>query len=321
MLQEMLRLLFMLHAYPPYHNAGAETYLHNLAKWLTGRGHDVKVLTRDPLAGLSEWEGVKLGRRGPVRWTDREVAGRIVVTHLDETPIAEAAAARTGRPLVHVLHNDRQLEFHHVRIADLLVANSEWLLDHIPERFTDTAQTVLYPPTFVDDYDTDPEHRSRISLVNLLDGKGAPLFYELARRLPDREFWGISGAYGAQKPAPALPNLEIRPNRPDMGPVWEETRILLAPSVYESYGKAAVEALASGIPVIAHPTEGLSESLGTAGIFCDREDPDAWVAAIENLDDSRRYRAAARRARSRAEELEKITIDQLTRLEELLETL
>lgn len=310
----------MLHAYPPRHNAGAETYVHQLHRWLAARGHDVRVLQRDPIAG-GEWEGIKTGRRGPPRWTDRTTDGAVILTHLDETPIAEAAAARVGAPLVHVVHNDKQLDFHQVRRADLIVANSDWIAETIPDRFADTPTVVLYPPTFCADYPTDPAERVAITLVNLLEGKGAPLFYELARRLPARTFYGVVGAYGIQVPAPSLPNLRIIRNRPDMGPVWDETRLYLQPSVYESYGKAAVEALASGIPVIAHPTEGLKESLGPAGIFCDRDDPDAWVEAIEALDDTEAYELASKTARTRAEELETLTVSQLETLEAALETL
>lgn len=315
-----MKLVSMIHAYPPYHNAGAETYVHQLHRWLAARGHDVRVLQRDPIAG-GEWEGVRTGRRGPPRWVDRTTAGAVILTHLDETPIAEAAAARVGVPLVHVVHNDKQLDFHNVRHADLIVANSDWIAETIPDRFADTPTVVLYPPTFVSDYRTDPAERVALTLVNLLEGKGALVFYELARRLPDRLFYGVVGAYGAQVPAPKLDNLKTIRNRPDMAPVWDETRLYLQPSVYESYGKAAVEALASGIPVIAHPTEGLLESLGSAGVFCDRDNIDAWVEAIEAFDDPETYRLAAKAARARAEELEARTVAQLEALEAELEKL
>jgi glycosyltransferase involved in cell wall biosynthesis len=75
--------------------------------------------------------------------------------------------------------------------------------------------------------------------------------------------------------------------------VWAQTRVLMVPSVHESYGMAAVEALASGIPVIAHPTPGLREALGDAGTFVDRADVRAWVAAIKELyPDGERWDAA-----------------------------
>jgi glycosyltransferase involved in cell wall biosynthesis len=77
------------------------------------------------------------------------------------------------------------------------------------------------------------------------------------------------------------------------GDVWAKTRILLARSLYESYGMAAVEALASGIPVIAHPTPGLREALGDAALFLDRQDVLAWAVAIEELHADGDHRAEA----------------------------
>jgi glycosyltransferase involved in cell wall biosynthesis len=311
----------MLHAYPPYHNAGAESYVHQLHRWLVGRGHEVQVLQRDPIAGPS-WDGVKTGRRGPPRWVDRITSGKLILTHLDETPIAENAAGRTGSPLVHILHNDQQLDFHNVRRADLIVANSDWIAETIPDRFASTPTAVLYPPTFCADYETDPRERVAVTLVNLTREKGAHVFYELARRLPDRPFYAVTGAYGVQVPKPRdLDNVRPIRNRPNMAPVWDETRLYLQPSSYESYGKAAVEALASGIPVIAHPTEGLRESLGPAGVFVDRDDLDGWETAIRELDDPETYALASKAARARAEELEARTVAQLRNVETFLEEL
>lgn len=314
-----MRLLWIIHQYPPVHNAGAETMAHQINRWLLGRGHTVTVHTRDV---AHRWEGIDVRRRGPLRWMVREAKeADVVITHLDETKIAEGVALQAGKPLVHVLHNDRQLTYHGVTKADLLVANTAWLRDTIPARLAGVTTVTVHPPTFTSDYTTDGPDRTAITLINLLEAKGGALFYRLAGRLPDRRFLAVTGAYGPQLKPPPLPNLTVRPNRPDMVPVWEQTRLLLAPSSYESFGKAAVEALASGIPVIAHPTSGLLESLGGAGIFEDRDDDDAWVASIGDLDDPAVYASASAAARRRAEELEAVTVRQLEELERALEEL
>jgi glycosyltransferase involved in cell wall biosynthesis len=240
---------------------------------------------------------------------------------LDETPVAEAAARRLNKPVAHILHNDRQLQFHKVQKADLLIANSNWIAASIPDRLKSSPTEVLYPPTFLTGLDLIGDGRDAITLVNMLEAKGAGLFYDLAERLPDRQFLAVTGAYGQQVKPPDLPNLTVRPNRVDMEPVWAQTRLYLQPSSYESYGKAAVEAMAHRIPVLAHPTPGLLESLAAAGIFIDRDQPDSWAAAIKDLDNATHYRRAAGRALERAQELEAITISQLERVEVALEEL
>ncbi|MFI7020964.1 glycosyltransferase [Streptomyces sp. NPDC050164] len=66
---------------------------------------------------------------------------------------------------------------------------------------------------------------------------------------------------------------------------------------------AAVEALASGIPVIAHPTPGLREALGDAGTFVDRADYRAWGNTIRDL-----YRTGDPRAEATAAALERSAV-------------
>jgi glycosyltransferase involved in cell wall biosynthesis len=88
-----------------------------------------------------------------------------------------------------------------------------------------------------------------------------------------------------------------------MREVWRRTRIVVMPSVSETYGLVAVEAMASGIPVIAHPTPGLRESLGAGGLFADRDDLDAWAAILDDLSHPHRFAAASRYARARSQEL------------------
>lgn len=312
-----MRVVFILHGYPPFHNAGAETYAHNLNLWLKARGHDVLALTRDSAV---DWQGITVRKRAAMRRVDAIVnEADLIITHLDETRIAEAAAARAGKPIAHVLHNDRQLQFHKVQKADLIISNSRWIVDRIPQRLRQAPTVVLYPPTFLNGLPTESPDREAITLVNMLEAKGARVFYYLAARFPERPFLAVTGAYGAQMPVPAgLENVRVRPNRVDMGPVWEATRLYIQPSEYESWGKAAVEAMAHGIPVIAHPTAGLLESLGDAGIFIDREEGEKWVQAVEALDDPKAYKHQAELVRARATELEAITYKQLEALEEAM---
>jgi glycosyltransferase involved in cell wall biosynthesis len=86
--------------------------------------------------------------------------------------------------------------------------------------------------------------------------------------------------------------------------VYARTKLLLMPSDYESWGRVGVEAMASGIPVIAHPTEGLTESLGDAGTFIHRDDIPAWCDAITRLLKPRAWGAASKKAKARSAELD-----------------
>ena len=84
------------------------------------------------------------------------------------------------------------------------------------------------------------------------------------------------------------PNVTLLPTVPHehMGDaVWARTGVLLAPSKAEAWGMAAVEALAHGIPVIAHPTPGLVESMGTGAWFLERDDLDQWETSLVALDE------------------------------------
>ena len=156
-----------------------------------------------------------------------------------------------------------------------------------------------------------------ITLINLWEDKGGLVLQEIAKWMPEYKFLGVKGGYGHQEVC-SLKNIEYVENTPEIKKMYAKSRIVLMPSKYESYGRVAVEAMASGIPVIAQPTPGLKESLGNAGIFCDRDKIDEWVETIKKLDDEKEYKAASKAATERFKEIEAQTAIELQQFEDFL---
>jgi glycosyltransferase involved in cell wall biosynthesis len=310
-----VRALAVFHLYPPIHNAGAEWMAHTIFRDWIARGDEVIVVFDG--APTYELDGVLVTattNRSHVEALAR--VSDVVVTHLDRTAQAIGAAKATGRPVVHLVHNDRQVQFFNVKPGDdvLLVPNSAHLDHGLPR---DYRRVVCRPPVTVADYDLagrDLEHRDAITLVNLTSPKGSGTFFACAQMLPGRRFLGVLGAYGIQdtKKAGRHRNVTLIAQTPTIAAdVYAQTRVLLMPSYGETWGRVAIEAACSGIPTIANPTEGLIEALGDAGIFRLRANHRAWVAELQALDDPGYYAERSAMARARALELETVTLSDL----------
>jgi len=165
---------------------------------------------------------------------------------------------------------------------------------------------VLHPPVWPHEHATRPG--GAVTLVNLNENKGVHVFEHLAMLFPDVPFLGVKGGYGDQLTAglTSHTNVQIIESTSDMrGRVWSRTRVLLVPSLYESYGMVALEAMASGIPVIAHPTPGLREALGPAGIFADRDKMQEWATELRSLvRDPQAWQRASAAAQARSQSLD-----------------
>lgn len=311
-----LNIIASVHAYPNDHNAGAEWALHEMLRALVKRGHKATVWltqwapTRDPY----EVDGVRVmpcqpGPRGgfPAAVTRASA----VISHLESVPMAACLARGHGAPLIVICHNTFDLTWQPMLEGScaLAVVNSQWMLDKAETALKDQLRRperlmVVRPPVWPGDYRT--ARGDCITLINCTWTKGVGVLGELARRMPERKFLAVRGGYGEQQP-PDLDNVIVLDNMPGhqmRDAVYARTRLLLMPSDYESWGRVGVEAMASGIPVLAHATDGLRESLASAGIFCDREDVPSWETEIERLDDKDAYRAASRRALARSKALD-----------------
>lgn len=302
-----MHVLCMAHLFPPHHNAGAERMVLAMLRALVDRGHtvDVQLSQRHKeVTGPYELHGINVhpfrDKTDPFKFIP---SADVIVTHLENTPRAAALGESYRTPVVKVVHNTfaatrGQLQ----KGISLAVYNSRWMADEFSD--VDVESIVVRPPVAVADYETRPG--DAITLINLYEPKGPRTFYSLAERFPELPFLAVHGAYGKQeiRELPNVTHLEHIDGDRMRDEVYARTRILLVPSEYESWGRVGIEAFASGIPVIAHPTPGLTESLGSAGIFANRRDIDAWEQAITGLLKPRAYSAASKKAKARAAELD-----------------
>lgn len=316
-----MKVAALVHFSLPHRNCGSEVVLHELMKAAALAGHDVTVWTtnRDAAHGWRGnegdvlFDGVRIKRVRNVLIGGREVQRfrpDVLVSHHQHILHAVKTARTIKARSVFLTHNDMDLNARPLRMRpDLVIHNSEWVRESL-QRFGQQRQEMVMHPPLTPDRHTVPSTGDSLTLINLNEHKGANVFYQLAELMPDRKFLGVIGGHGTQVVRRNLPNVEILEHGPDMKRVWSRTRVLLMPSVYESYGLTAVEAGLNGIPTIAHPTPGLKENLGW-GPFADRDDPPMWVEQIKRLDSTVHYEGEAADARLRSERALDATRDAL----------
>ncbi len=280
--------------YPPGSRVGAWLASHQFLAHAAAEGHEVDVYPQHM----------------PAR-PDYTIDG--VLVHGRPNWHATVGAARTADVIVSHAGDGGQIldvDGRHVRMvhgvgwtgidrADLAVFASHTLADLADW----SGPRVVCPPPTDPAHFTDLVPGNQVTLVNLTREKGVETFWQVADLAPARRFLGVRGGYGEQV-IPRAPNVTVAKTVADIRTVLAETRVLMVPSIFESWCMVAVEAMAAGVPVIAHPCPGLVESLGDAGLFADRDDPAAWVELLDELDDPDVYAAQAAKGRARAVEID-----------------
>lgn len=314
-----LRIVARFGLFPPRHNAGSEWMSLAMLRALRARGHEVEVwLSRySPDKEPYDLDSVRvIPYAARLDFAAAAKASDVIVSHHENVPAAGALARGLGRPFVAICHNTAPVIFKNVGRGStaLAVYNSLHMQAEAEAYFCEYtkalrpgASIVVRPPVIAAEYRTTPG--DRITLINMNADKGGEVFWRLAERLPHLNFLGVRGAYGQQveRRGGGLPNVDVIDHLPGdrmRDEVYARTRILLVPSMRESWGRVAAEAMASGIPVVAAPTPGLSECLAEAGIFAERGDIDAWDSAVSALDDAAQWAAASERALARSKALD-----------------
>lgn len=337
-----MRIMWAIHLYPPIHNCGAEYVAHNINKYLLSKGHEVRVLNLQSKENHYTYEGVEVF--GNIKGVDPYRWGDVILTHLDFTRFTINIASVVKKPVIHFVHNS--FKYEEIEIAEkkqYVVYNSNWVREELNYSH---ASTVLYPPCPIDNYLTGKRAADNkyITLSNLNENKGGLILLKLAKEMPDRKFLAVTGSYddGGLQPAiinelKALPNVKVIDHSPDAKSIYAQTRILLVPSRYESWGRVATEAMINGIPVIACPTKGLQENCKGGAIFVtprgkketdiygdviahdgDSYDTSLITYFIKALDDPEEYSYYSEAAIKRSLELEEDYLKQITELEKFL---
>ena len=308
-----MTILSSIHLYPPYHLCGAEMMIHQIHKFLQSKGHTIKVLVKRAnnirvtnhyvyddvdVFGADEGNEMNLFRNAD-----------LVMTHLDYSAWTQEMCSIFKVPCVQLIHNHYRRE--HIVSAhrpQYIVYNSQWMADVLKYPHE---SYILRPPVDWRHYDVgvDSWDSKYITLINLDQNKGGEILREIAKQMPDISFLGVKGSYsypakiGQITDQPS--NVKVIEKQQDIREAYRQTKILIMPSENESWGRTATEAMASGIPVIASPTEGLIENCGNAGIFVkDRNDVSEWVREIRKLYDEKKYRKARAKAKVRSRELD-----------------
>lgn len=303
--------------YLPGYCSGDTTHLHTILKALQTRGHEIAVMLPKELKSY-EFDGIKvIGRcSGAFRESD------LVICQLDTT--RETLTLAKNKPILHIMHNSFPYPSVTGNKAVGVVYNANWAIEATD--YKENPSFVLPPVVDRDLYDVPLEtvsSRNMITLINCNENKGGKIVHELAKRMPEYDFLEVIGAYGEQfvgcekgvtpwlnwenkaviSGLGELPNLKVTAHMPDLRTIYAQTRILLMPSIYESWGRVATEAMCSGIPVICTKTPGLCENVGESGIFVDdRNDLNSWVMAIKRLDGKKEYDEASARAKKKSYE-------------------
>ncbi len=312
--EERIRMLWIIHDYVPFVNAGSEVCAHTINKFLMSKPYKYDIWVASPGFPQRTYEGV---RCFDLYDTEKlfEVLKTTKVIHshsyLYRNQILWLSRIM-GIPFVEWVHTDnyvRSINPAHwmdTRITgrQWTVFNSESLMASAPQLPKEFTKIVL-PIVDYRVYGIEKEKKTQkyVTLSNVNDNKGGALLIQLAKALPEMEFQGILGGYRKQIVAEGIPNLRYIPHTTEIKEIYAQTWVQIMPSKEETWGRTAVEAMSSGIPLIVSPTPGLKECCKEAAIYCDRGDLETWVITLRKLREDKEYynqRSTAALERARA---------------------
>ena len=313
-----IRMLWILHDYVPFVNAGSEICAHTINRYLSTKSERFEIYVGSPGFPQRVFENIRCFDLYNTEIFERVLKHSHIInshSYLYRDQLLWLSRI-TGKPFVewvHTINYTRSIDT--MKWNDTRLDGRQWTVFNskslrntrtdISERFT----KIFFPIVNYRDYEIDDEDRRPVyvTLSNVNTNKGGNVLIQLAKALPEMNFQGILGGYRKQIVNADLPNLKYIRHTTEIKDVYSQTWVLIMPSKEETWGRTAVEAMSSGIPVIASPTPGLKECCGDAAIYCDRDDLEEWVRTLKRLRSDRAfYRHHSKLAYERARALDPI---------------
>jgi glycogen synthase len=151
---------------------------------------------------------------------------------------------------------------------------------------------------------------------------------ELAKLYPNKRFIIVRspaepthGISNLEERASKLPNVELHPrvDPKDVYKYFEQTRILLVPSMYETYGMSAIEAAGYGIPCVHVDTPHVREGIGDAAVLVSPLSVSETANGIDLIESN--YESYSDKARAKAEWLQDRQAIELQRFSEFVKNI
>jgi hypothetical protein len=301
-------IILLSDSFLPTTFAGSEISAYETIKYLRSRGHDISIFVNT--WKVSEYDGFKIYKYNS---SDEFCKSRfqhadIVLFQMGYDPKNMELIKNRSKDVfvfVHVIDIDPWLLQQKVSFPVTVIYNSHMTQDAIPSLHPNMRMIPYVETNKFKGLRQHTINNDTVCLINCNRNKGGEMLKILAKKMPDVQFMGVKGGYSSQVVNSDSENLTYIENQKDITLVFKQIGILIMPSKNETWGRTAVEAMASGVPVIHSESPGLVECVGGAGIMCMHNDEDAWVDAIRRIIGDRAYRERMRQyGFKRTEEIE-----------------
>lgn len=328
-----MSVVALSHGYPPFWNMGGEVSLHRTLVALKG---EKNVLTKTD--GKYVFEGVNVYKINtpdvldiyadpyPIAHQLIDLGAKVVIGQNELSLPAVLAAKKAEAISIVNVHTPPKYGkgIHEAMLAaDYAIYNTK----AAAKEWGEPRALVVHPPIAPATGNINA-NGDAYTLLSSLVNKGVEVVLELAKRYPNQRFIIVRspaekthGLANLEKRVAQLPNIELHPRvaPEDVHKYLEQTRILLVPSRYETYGMSAIEAAAYGIPSIHVDTPHVREGIGDAAILIPPLDTDAAARGINLIESN--YQLYSDNARNKSDFLLKRQTQELNRLSEFIETI
>jgi hypothetical protein len=303
----------LTHGYPPFWNMGGEVSLHRTISVLDNR----KVVFTKTDEEYS-FEGVEVKKIDtpdvlnikaspmPIAKQLLEVDAKVVIGQNELSLPAVHAARAAGAISVVNVHTPPRFG-RNIREAVVYADYAIYNTQTAATQWGEPDALVVHPPISEIPSNTSA-NGDAYTLLSSLRNKGVQVVLDLAKLYPDKRFIIVRspaepthGLPDLEERAAELPNVELHPrvDPKDVYKYFEQTRILLVPSMYETYGMSAIEAAGYGIPCVHVDTPHVREGIGEAAVLVSPLSVEETAMGIELIESN--YKAYSEAARAKAE--------------------